>query len=748
MKKTVVGCIAAVCVLTIIAVCILMPPNDSVVNEVSTDQYADTGAVNSSSETSQHSQSESDSEFSWETFDGTEDEYLNEVASRMSELPVLTDYEWVYPKDGSRPYIDQLLVIAYYREYGEERAHQIVEDLGGTYRGGLFSLESDNDEIIIYAEYPQGADLEAIGEKYEAYPEVRSAGPNYESGGSLLAVTDDAYVNDQYYIFNDYFNRAWSTVKCDSMETIAVLDTGIDMDHPDLGKNIDRVSAFDAWHNTRIPVPLDPTVTDPGFEDYDHGTMVAGVACACTDNERGIAGCGYNAQVLPVRVADDQVNNDDGLKWEYLYNALEWLKALPTKPAVVNMSFAFFYYDDQYTSAIQQQINSLHDNFGIVFVAAVGNHGNATSVWPAAFENVIGVGALAELGDELWPDSAQSNVDICAPGENILTTYNLSFSPYSANTIYQNGYREKSGTSLSAPQVAAAAALVKRAHPEYSASDIESALQDTAKKLPGMGDSDQTAEYGHGALDAYAAVMWTNGQDPTTPPGGSPTTGVDDLSEEDIAQLIKVQKDVQSTRYKDAADRLSDAMERNPEIAAWLYVPGTNVTLPVARHEGDDEYYLVHGANSEDSPLGCAYMEEADSGSFDQPLTVLYGHSFLNTELMFTQLHRFTDPDFFEKHEFFYVITPETIYTYRILEAALYNSCNIAEDVYEWNETALQRFYDRFATDRPDVVLRNLRNTKLDASNDKLLMLSTCTMPADETTRFIVSGELYGERQL
>lgn len=747
MKKAIIGTIITICALAVFAICFIVIPNGSIVDDHAISQQENSGAIDALPRQSPEDQIDDEDELSWETFDGTEEEYLDEVASRMSQLPTMSDYEWIYPEDGSTPYVDQLLVMTYYRENGEARARQIVEELGGKYLGGKFLFDKAYDTTLVFAEYPPGTDLEAVAETYEAYPEIKSAGPEYDAKGHADSVTNDPYVDDQYYIFNDYFNRAWSSIKSESQATIAVLDTGIDMNHPDLEENIDFTSAFDAWHNTRIPVSFDPSIADPGYEDVDHGTMVAGVACACTDNDIGIAGCGYNARVLPVRITDDNIDEakgEQGFRWLYLDNALTWLEVLPTKPEAVNMSFSFGEYSDNYTLSIQQRISNLHENYGVVFVASVGNHGTDASVWPAAFDNVIGVGALAKEQDDIWPGSALSNVDICAPGEDILTTYNLAFSPFSVRNVYENGYRVASGTSLAAPQVAAAAALIKGLHPEYSAFDVETALLGTARKLPEMGDARQTNEYGHGALDALAAVMWSNGQDPSTPPGGSPTTGIDDLSEDDIARLIDAQKDVQSIRYKDAKGSLAKAIDQNPEVVAWLYVPDTNVSLPVARHEGDDEYYLVHDSSGEDSPLGCAYMEEADSASFDQSLTVLYGHSFLNTELMFTQLHRFAEPSFFEEHEFFYIIAPDATYTYRVLEAALYNSCNISEDIYEWNETTFQRYLDRFAIDRSDVLLRNLRNTKLDASSDKLVLLSTCTIPAEETTRFIVSGVLCG----
>ena len=225
----------------------------------------------------------------------------------------------------------------------------------------------------------------------------------------------------------------------------------------------------------------------------------------------------------------------------------------------------------------------------------------------------------------------------------------------------------------------------------------------------------------------------------------SPSTGVEDLTAEEIADQIMAQYTQQSIPLERVETAFSYAKAANPEVAAWLYVPGTNVSLPVCRHEGDDSYYLDHDSRRHDSALGAAYMEEADSAAFDQALTVLYGHSFTKLPLMFTGLHAFEDESFFREHEYIYVLTDVGWLAYRVVEAAYYTGGHIAGMADESDAASVQAYFDAFADDDPEGFIGFRRPCELDAGTDHVLQLSTCTVPATDGARFVVSAALVGQ---
>lgn len=539
--------------------------------------------------------------------------------------------------------------------------------------------------------------------------------------GELEMSAIDPKLTEQDYIALSRFDKAWDVVRCSGSATVAVLDSGIDFIHSDLQDNIDAANAYDAIERECLT----------RRDSNGHGTQVSGIISAKANNEYDIAGCSYDARIMPIRVADDngRVSVSD------VGEALGHLFDLGNKPDVVNMSFGHsiegvlqVLVKTEYEIICQGQINELSEQYGIVFVAASGNDGEKgnSRMYPAGLNNVISVASVSNGKTHSTSSCSNDMVDICAQGENVWSTFTGGASGPS------------SGTSFAAPQVSAAAALLSVQHPDWDPMQIEEQLESTAKDL---GDAGRDDLYGHGLLDAAAAVGWTA---PVGPP--SPSTGAEDLTDEELARLGMEQWAIQTTDKSGMADALALARSINPEVCAWLYVPGTGVSLPVARREGDDSYYLAHSYRGEDSPLGCAYMEGADSPAFDQPLTVLYGHSFPRNPFMFTGLHAFEDPGFFEAHDEVHVLTEDGLLTFRVVEAALYKGAHLSSFADEGDLAALQRYLGNFSS-RSDDFTGYRKPVELDASRDKVLQLSTCTVPATDDARFVVTAVLVEEEE-
>lgn len=252
-------------------------------------------------------------------------------------------------------------------------------------------------------------------------------------------------------------------------------------------------------------------------------------------------------------------------------------------------------------------------------------------------------------------------------------------------------------------------------------------------------------------------VVWANEEGfsnitpaPSTP--SSPFTGIDDLTFEEVGEQMADQRVIQRTKLEDVQEKLIEMNAENPDIQAWIYFPNTYtdtplLSTPVAFNSHEVGFYLDHNRKAEDSLLGCVYMERDESIDFDQPITILYGHSFSNENVMFTKLHAFDYADFFIKHECFYILTLDHIYAYRIMEASDYTSSHLYSLIDESNPESVQTYFDIFAS--TDTNFSGYRRTfALDASTDKMVVLSTCTIPATSRSRFVVCGVLAGVSEI
>lgn len=210
-------------------------------------------------------------------------------------------------------------------------------------------------------------------------------------------------------------------------------------------------------------------------------------------------------------------------------------------------------------------------------------------------------------------------------------------------------------------------------------------------------------------------------------------------------KVVEAQQKAQDVDEEEIPSALAKARKKNADTVAWIYVPGTNVSLPVMRNDDDADYYYTHGSDGSQFGLGSIYMEPANSGDFDDNITVLYGHTFSDAEVMFTQLHRFNDNEFFDKHDSFFVYLPDgTKLTYRIVSTCKYTDANIVEEYGSAKGAELQGYFN-FACS-PGTGDANVREgVKAVAGVDRIVQLSTCDAPVVEGERYIVTGLLVDE---
>ncbi|MCM3749432.1 S8 family peptidase [Paenibacillus pasadenensis] len=288
-----------------------------------------------------------------------------------------------------------------------------------------------------------------LKERYDQYPEVEYAEPNYWYRSCL--VPQDSYYNLQYGPKLIGAEQAWDVTTGSGKVTIAVIDTGIDAAHPDLAGKVLEGRNFSG--------PAQDTADPNG-----HGTHVSGIAAAEINNGVGIAGIAPGVRLLPVRVLDAEGNGK-------MLNIADGIRYAADRGAqVINLSLGGPARSSTLRAAVRYAVAK-----GAVVVAAAGNTGSAAPVYPAAYDEVIAVGSIGETGAPSPFSAYGSWVDLAAPGEHIVSTY------------LSGSYMYSSGTSMAAPHVAGTAALL--AGLGLTGAEIRSKLLTTADRSVDHGSS-------------------------------------------------------------------------------------------------------------------------------------------------------------------------------------------------------------------------------------------------------------------
>ena len=172
----------------------------------------------------------------------------------------------------------------------------------------------------------------------------------------------------------------------------------------------------------------------------------------------------------------------------------------------------------------------------------------------------------------------------------------------------------------------------------------------------------------------------------------------------------------------------------NPDIYAWITIPGTNVDYPILQREGDNGYYLNHSVDGAGSIAGAIFTEDYNSKDFTDPNTIIYGHNMKNGS-MFGTLRKFYEDEVYEKAPYFWIYTPDKIYRYDIFSCAEVAVDSLAYQITFSEEGSFEKYIDD-AYSRSVVKGNDIKVT----AEDKIVTLSTCT--GNESTRFIVQGKL------
>jgi len=324
---------------------------------------------------------------------------------------------------------------------------------------------------------------------------------------------NDPSVTSQYYLKTIKAIEAWDITQGSQDITIAIVDSGGDMDHPDLVDNLyvntkeipnngiddDNDGFVDNDHGWDFVGSDTLNINNPDFKgdndpsihsggDISHGTMVAGCASARANNGVGIAGVGFKTKLMFTKhSADNQKTTNGSIYLGYsgvLYAANQGIK-------IINCSWG----GPSQSQIVQDIINHVTLDLGCLVVAAAGNTGNSVPSYPAAYDNVLSV-AATDSKDVVASFSTFGNtVDISAPGVNIFTT------------SFNNVYSTVSGTSFSSPIAAGAAALVWAANPSFTPVQVSEQLRVSAdNQALYAANPNLLHQLGNGRLDIQRAL--------------------------------------------------------------------------------------------------------------------------------------------------------------------------------------------------------------------------------------------------
>ncbi len=315
----------------------------------------------------------------------------------------------------------------------------------------------------------------------------------YDLFSNGIFIPNDSLVSYQYYLKTIWAFEAWAISKGDTSVVIGIVDTGTDLHHPDL---IDAIaynyndpvngedSDGDGYVDNFYGWDLGEENNDPGFNKSAHGLHVSGIAAASSNNREGIAATGFYSRFLPVKVDDE---------FGRLVKAYEGIVyAADQGASVINCSWGSHLHPGPFGQDI---INYAVFNRDALVVAAAGNASDNRPFYPAALEHTLSVAATDSLDVKAGFSSYGHFVDLVAPGLGILSTW------------VNGSYMRSGGTSMAAPIVSGAAAIIRSYYPELNAIEVAALIKTTTDPVDLLaGNQAYSRQLGFGRLNLFRAL--------------------------------------------------------------------------------------------------------------------------------------------------------------------------------------------------------------------------------------------------
>lgn len=313
--------------------------------------------------------------------------------------------------------------------------------------------------------------------------DIQIAGPNYKVW--MMMDVNDPMVKDQYAIDKVQARKAWDITQGSEGTVIAIVDTGIDLSHPDLKDKL--LPGFSALKDKD-----DSHGQTKGGDDNGHGTHCAGISAGIGNNGVGISGIALKNKILPVRVLGGA---GSGSMFS-IAKGLEWAANNGAKVISMSLGGPSSVMDIVVERAVKKAIAK-----DAVVVAAMGNSAKEEKMVPACIKGVVAVGATDNKDVKAPFSTFGSHITVSAPGVNILSTfptYDVALSQY-----FPKNYASLSGTSMATPVVSGVVGLMRAKYPSMNREQI---IEKLKKSVDDLGSAGHDNLYGFGRVNALKAV--------------------------------------------------------------------------------------------------------------------------------------------------------------------------------------------------------------------------------------------------
>ncbi|MEH7885241.1 S8 family peptidase [Bacillus sp. JJ1609] len=364
-------------------------------------------------------------------------------------------------KDTSH-YYDHEATVDFLNEPSAEDIDQITRDIKG------WVVNKHFDSIYIFRstvmETPEMIDY------FKKRTNVEYVEPNF-----ILMQNQVNLPNDLLYQENYQWNlpvigteQGWDITRGSEEIEIAIVDTGVDLDHPELKNRL--VKGYNVLNENNEP-----------DDDNGHGTHVAGIIASETNNNEGVAGITWFNKIMPVKAMGAK---GYGTTFD-IARGIVW--AVDNGADVINLSLGNY----QPSQVLEEAVRYAYSK-NVVMVSAAGNDGSDQPTYPSAYPEVLSVAAVDYDGKRASFSNYGEYIDIAAPGVYIPSTY------------FNKQYASLSGTSMAAPHVAGLAALIKSANPELTNTQVINIIKNSAIDL---GEKGKDIDFGNGLIDVNSALQ-------------------------------------------------------------------------------------------------------------------------------------------------------------------------------------------------------------------------------------------------
>ncbi len=456
---------------------------------------------------------------------------LAEVKDSVKSLEADTDVEFVTPvyreaRSGLRLIATDEIIVRFksnvsrseIENFNKENNVEVIEQNRFVPNQYLLRVKNPKDTL-------------ATANKYQESGLTEFAEPNFVSEAKKAALTNDEFINEQWHLHNTgqvnglkgedvRAKDAWEISTGSPNIVIAILDDGVDIDHPDLKANIWKnpntnerdVNGWNFFDDNNNPRPRKFTPPYYLMDGNDiHGTPCAGVAAAVGDNAIGVAGIAFKCKILPVKI----FLGDDLVQVNILADAIRYAGQ---KADVISASWSTAPSSD-IEQAIKDVVQTGRGGKGTPVFVATGNEYKSTIGFPASVPEAIAVGASNNLGWRSTYSNYGKGLDFVAPSSGgslgIFTTdvsiksrgFNVgNINEGDADGLYTNSF---GGTSSATPLAAGVDALILSLNPEIRWDQVRKYMRDTADKIYQANANyvnGYSLEYGYGRINAYEAL--------------------------------------------------------------------------------------------------------------------------------------------------------------------------------------------------------------------------------------------------